>query len=103
MKVKKLAEGDFDINLTPGDSSGMRLFHRDGLICLSISGVLLNDKSTWYELPIRDIRSINLDKNDEMKLTFVTDDFEVTIKSKSKSHMRALRHFLLPFITGTCT
>ena len=103
MKAGKISEASFDINLTPGESTSVRLQLRNGELCLSISGVLLSGKGLWYELPLRDIKRVDIVEDGEVKLRFVMEDLEVTIKGNNPYHLRALRHLLLPFIESSTT
>ncbi|MCK4717641.1 MAG: hypothetical protein KAT70_03140 [Thermoplasmata archaeon] len=99
MKVAKITDGRFDVSLTSNKTCTMRIFHKEGQICISMSSVLLNDKDTWYELPFDEIRSAEIVDDETFKLIFSTDDFEATIEG-SHQQLRALRHLLLPILVS---
>ena len=98
MKATKVSDASFDINLTPSESESVRLQCLNGEICLSLSGLLFNGQGSWYELPIREITSVEIIEDDPVKLKFCTEDMEIIIKGKNNAHLKALRHFLLPFL-----
>ena len=100
LKATKITDGNFDINLTPGENTAIRLQLKEGELYLSISGVLLSGKGLWYELPLKDIITVEIAEEEPFQIKFIMENIEVVLKGNNPLHLKALRHFLLPFVSN---
>ena len=76
----------------------MNMKWRQGQLYISITSILLSDKDKWYEMPVREIESIHIEEDSVPKVRFAFKSYDVTLTSKNMDQLRALRHFLMPFI-----
>ncbi len=74
---------------------------KDGVLYLTLQNVMLTDGDTWYEIPIKELRDIEAEKDES--ISFVVENMSLNIKGKSAERLLALRHLLLPLIDGSPT
>jgi hypothetical protein len=80
------------------ENMDMRFLWKDGELYLTLHTVMLTDGNAWYEIPIKDLR--NIEVVDERTVRFVVDKMNLSIKGKRAERLLALRHLLLPLIEG---
>ncbi len=97
MKVKKVGKVEYVIDMDRRPDK-IRFLWKKGHLYLSVDGVLLNSDNTWYEIPAEAIRDVRLDESGLLILDF--ESGEIRIVSKDINSLRAMRHFLLPYIRG---
>ncbi len=97
LKAKKVGKVEYVIDMDKRPDK-IRFLWRKGRLYLSVGGVILNTDDTWYEVPAESIRDVRLDENGLLVLDFETG--EIKIVSKDINSLRAMRHFLLPYIRG---
>ncbi|MCX8173290.1 MAG: hypothetical protein N3F63_01590 [Thermoplasmata archaeon] len=73
---------------------------KKGELYLSCTSVLVSEEENdrMYEVPLKEIRAIELDEDAELKLNFKFENGSLEVKGKDRETMLALRHFLLPLI-----
>lgn len=102
MMLKKVQAVGFNVvfsSLNPMVS----ILCKEGGLYLSYSSILVADenRAQWYEVPFKDISSIDLEEGEEeMKLNFRFENGSLEVKGKDRETILALRHFLLPLIAG---
>ena len=99
MKAQKYEDVEFTINQKIDNFKANIIWKKGGLY-LSLSGLFLTDGTTWYELPVRDLDNISIIREEPLKLKFKIPSFDVTISGEHAERLLALRHFLLPYISG---
>jgi len=99
MKIYRVDSGKFSINVGYTENSKIDLVWRDGEIYLSVSGICLNHEKQWYELPIKDIKSIDIVEGVVPLLKISGDTFSVTITSKNISTLKSLKFLIQPYIS----
>lgn len=97
MKVRKISDVNYSLNLSIDDSE-MGFEWKDGELYLTISGLILNDQGSWYELPLRDLKQITIINEAPIRLKLQFEHFEILFASSHQNNLMALRHFLQPFI-----
>ena len=97
MKIQKIDDVNFNINMSV-EGQDMNMKWRQGQLYISITSILLSDKDKWYEMPVREIESIQIVDDSVPKVKFAFKSYDVTLTSKNMDQLRALRHFLMPFI-----
>ena len=70
---------------------------RDGSLYLTLHNVMITDGDVWYEIPIKDLESIEAE---EEALSFVVGSMRIKMKGRNAERLMALRHLLLPLISG---
>ena len=100
MRVQKVEKVDFAVNLVCSGQTKVNVVWKKGELFLSLSGIYLTDKELWYELPLKEIRYVEL-INDEVptKLQIGLDSIDVMVSGADVNHLKALRHLILPYIT----
>lgn len=99
MKARKYEDVEFVID-QKADNFQANIIWKKGGLYLSLSGLFLTDGTTWYELPVRDLDNISIIREEPLKLKFKIPSFDVTISGEHAERLLALRHFLLPYISG---
>ncbi len=99
MKAQKYEDVEFIIDQKT-DNFKANLIWKKGGLYLSLSGLFLTDGTTWYELPVKDLDNISIIREEPLKLKFKIPSFDVTISGDHAERLLALRHFLLPYISG---
>lgn len=99
MKAHKVDEVSFRIKLVASDSQ-IDLSWKDGVLFLSIEGLLFEQSGEWFEVPIMDVRSIRLLEEEPVKLLLGLDNADIVVTGDNPRHLMALRHFLLPFVSA---
>ena len=99
MKARKYEDVEFIIDQKT-DNFKANLIWKKGGLYLSLSGLFLTDGTTWYELPVKDLDNISIIREEPLKLKFKIPSFDVTISGDHAERLLALRHFLLPYISG---
>ena len=97
MKIQKIDDVNFNINMT-NEGQNMNLKWRRGQLFISISSILVSDNDRWYEMPVNEMEYIQIVEDSPPKVKFGFKNYDVTFTSKNMDQLRALRHFLLPFI-----
>lgn len=69
-----------------------------GKLYLSDSSVLVSDGESFYDIPLDQVDDIERFDGDEPGLVFNLDGLKIFIRGENSVSLRALRHFLLPFI-----
>jgi len=103
MKLQRLDAVNFTVNLTYEKGTKIDLVWRKGELYLSIAGVYLADAKAMYEMPIADIKAIELVDDDNPKLQITIGKVVVTISAKNIHYLQGLRHLLMPFISTNNT
>ena len=99
MKAQKYEDVEFVINQTTENFKANLIWKKGGLY-LSLSGLFLTDGTVWYELPVKDLNNISIIREEPLKLKFKIPSFDVVISGDHAERLLALRHFLLPYISG---
>lgn len=99
MKAQKYDNVEFTINQTNENFQANLIWKKGGLY-LSLSGLFLTDGTVWYELPVKDLDNISIIRDDPLKLKFKIPSFDVVVSGDHAERLLALRHFLLPYISG---
>lgn len=97
MKVKKVDDVSFSVQLLDGDVD-VQLKWKDGQLYLALSGLLLGSGDALYEIPIKDIDSIDVVDENPIRIRFSLKDLNVTLSGRSPEQLHAIRHLLLPLI-----
>lgn len=97
MEVKKVETVTFSVNLLDDDVN-VQLKWKKGELYLAISDILVGVDDTFYEIPIKDIKDIEIVDEKPLKLRLTLNDAIVTISGRSDEKLRAMRHLLLPFV-----
>ena len=100
MKAQKYENVEFVINHSGDDSIKLSLIWKKGGLYLSLSGLFLTDGSTWYELPVKDLENISIVNDEPLKLRLKIPSLDIMISGQRAERLLALRHFLLPSISG---
>lgn len=95
LKAKKIGRVEFVIDLDRKPEH-FRFMWKKGKLYISVRGVVLNTDHEWFEIPVEDIASINIDEGGVLTIDFGTGIIKIT--SKDVNSLRAFRHFLLPYI-----
>ncbi len=69
-----------------------------GKLYLSSSSVLVSDGESFYDIPLDKVDDIERYDGDEPGIVFNLDGLKIFIRGESSVNLKALRHFLLPFI-----
>ncbi len=99
MKAHKVDDVSFRVNLMASESQ-VDLSWKNGSLFLSIRGLLLEQSGEWFEIPIRDVRYIQLVEDEPVKLLFGLENTDIVVTGENPNHLMALRHFLLPFVSA---
>ncbi len=99
MKARKYENVEFVINHSTDDMK-LSLVWKKGGLYLSLSGLFLTDGSTWYELPVKELEKITVVSDTPLKLRLKIPQLDIMISGKRAEKLLALRHFLLPYISG---
>lgn len=100
MKAQKYDNVEFTINQTTENFQANLIWKKGGLY-LSLSGLFLTDGTVWYELPIKDLDNISIIRDEPLKLKFKIPSFDVVVSGERAERLLALRHFLMPYISGS--
>ncbi len=98
MKLQPIDDVNYHIALNKGRTKDVQIQWKTGQICLSFNNIFLTGENTVYEIPLGDVSSIDIIENDKTKLLFNLNSIKVCVNSENPARLRALRHFLLPFI-----
>ena len=99
MKARKYENVEFVINHSTDDVK-LSLIWKKGGLYLSLSGLFLTDGETWYELPVRELENISVVSDSPLKLRIKIPSLDIMISGERAEKLLALRHFLLPYISG---
>lgn len=99
MKARKYENVEFVINHSTDDAK-LSLIWKKGGLYLSLSGLFLTDGETWYELPVRELENISVVSESPLKLRIKIPSLDIMISGERAEKLLALRHFLLPYISG---
>lgn len=99
MKARKYENVEFVINHST-DEMKLSLVWKKGGLYLSLSGLFLTDGNTWYELPVRELEKITVVSDDPPKIRLKIPQLDIMISGERAEKLLALRHFLLPYISG---
>jgi hypothetical protein len=99
MKARKYENVEFVINHST-DEMKLSLVWKKGGLYLSLSGLFLTDGSTWYELPVKELERITVISDTPLKLRLKIPQLDIMITGERAEKLLALRHFLLPYISG---
>ena len=99
MKARKYENVEFVINHSTDDVT-LSLIWKKGGLYLSLSGLFLTDGDTWYELPVRELENISVISDTPLKLRIKIPSLDIMISGERAEKLLALRHFLLPYISG---
>ncbi len=99
MKARKYENVEFVINHST-DEMKLSLVWKKGGLYLSLSGLFLTDGNTWYELPVKELERITVISDTPLKLRLKIPQLDIMITGKRAEKLLALRHFLLPYISG---
>lgn len=99
MKARKYENVEFVINHSTDDVK-LSLIWKKGGLYLSLSGLFLTDGDTWYELPVRELENISVISDSPLKLRIKIPSLDIMISGERAEKLLALRHFLLPYISG---
>ena len=100
MEMKKLETVSFAVSLLEDDMN-VELRWKNGELYLAISGIIVGIGDTFYEIPIKDIKNIEVVEENPLKLRLTLSDAVVTISGRSNERLRAMRHLLLPLVSGS--
>jgi hypothetical protein len=100
MKARKYENVEFVINHSTSEDVKMSLVWKKGGLYLSLSGLFLTDGATWYELPVKDLERISVLSDTPLKLRLQIPSLDIMISGQRAEKLLALRHFLLPYISG---
>ena len=100
MEMKKLETVSFAVNLLEDDMN-VELRWKNGELYLAISGIIVGVGDTFYEIPIKDIKNIEVIEENPLKLRLTLSDAVVTISGRSNERLRAMRHLLLPLVSAS--
>jgi hypothetical protein len=100
MKARKYENVEFVINHSTTEDVKMSLVWKKGGLYLSLSGLFLTDGATWYELPVKDLERISVLSDTPLKLRLQIPSLDIMISGQRAEKLLALRHFLLPYISG---
>ena len=94
-ELQKVGDISFRIQ---DENMDMSFLWKDGELYLTLHTVMLTDGNIWYEIPIKDLKDIEV--GDDSSVRFVVDSMSLGIKGRSAERLLALRHLLLPLIEG---
>ncbi len=97
LKVKRISKVEYVIDMDKKPDK-IRFLWKKGQLYLSVEGIVLNSDETWYEIPSNSIRDVLIDESGLLIVDFDTGD--IKILSKDINSLRAMRHFLLPYVRG---
>ncbi len=95
LKVKKVGKVEYAIDMDKKPDK-IRFLWKRGKLYITVDGIVLNSDESWYEIPVDTIRSITVDDTGVMTIDFETGVIRIT--SKDVNSLRAMRHFILPYI-----
>ena len=95
IEAKKLADVDFNVDKGVDQ---VRFVWKKGKLFISLSSIFLNSKNVWYEVPIDNIKDIEIGE-DNKTIHIIFDHGKLVLHSKNVEVLMALRHFLLPYLT----
>ena len=98
-ELKKLETVDFTVSLLEDDMN-VELRWKNGQLYIAISGILVGVGDNFYEIPIKDIKSIEVLDENPMKLRLTLNDATVTISGRNSERLKAMRHLLLPLVSS---
>ena len=99
MKARKYENVEFVINHST-DEMKLSLVWKKGGLYLSLSGLFLTDGNTWYELPVKELENISVVSDTPPKIRLKIPQLDIMISGERAEKLLALRHFLLPYISG---
>ncbi|KYK26914.1 MAG: hypothetical protein AYK23_00545 [Candidatus Proteinoplasmatales archaeon SG8-5] len=99
MKARKYENVEFVINHST-DEMKLSLVWKKGGLYLSLSGLFLTDGNTWYELPVKELENITVVSDTPPKIRLKIPQLDIMISGERAEKLLALRHFLLPYISG---
>ena len=99
MKARKYENVEFVINHST-DEMKLSLVWKKGGLYLSLSGLFLTDGNTWYELPVKELEKITVVSDTPPKIRLQIPQLDIMISGERAEKLLALRHFLLPYISG---
>jgi hypothetical protein len=99
LKVHKIDTVDFTINQTSSAQSDFNLVWKEGDLYLSLTNIILSDGNKWYELPIKDLKSVHIIDEKPVKIQFRLPSVDIIVTGKYAVRLLALKHFLMPYIT----
>jgi hypothetical protein len=99
MKARKYENVEFVINHST-DEMKLSLVWKKGGLYLSLSGLFLTDGNTWYELPVKELENITVVSDAPPKIRLKIPQLDIMISGERAEKLLALRHFLLPYISG---
>jgi hypothetical protein len=77
----------------------LSITEREGALFLAFSSILVSDKEHWYEVPLKEISSIDIEKGGlKPKMWFKFENGTLEVTGNDRASALALRHFLLPLI-----
>ena len=98
MKVQKIDDVNFSVNLVYDEKTKLDLIWKSGEMYLSVGGLCLNQSDLWYELPLTEIKSLEIEEGDKPCLKIKIGSLTVVISGPNIYSLRGLRHLLLPYI-----
>ena len=99
MKVKKIEDVNFSVQLLDGDVD-VQLKWKDGQLYLALSGILIGSGDKLYEIPLKDLEGIEVVDEKPIKIRFTLKDVIVTVSGKNPEQLHAVRHLLLPLVSA---
>lgn len=99
MKAKKLEDVKYNITHSNEDLQ-LSLVWKEGEMFISVANLLLRDGETWYDIPVKDLRNVQIVSEEPLQLRFKLRFLDVNVSGERANRLLALRHFLLSYING---
>ncbi len=97
LKVKNVGKIEYVIDMDKRPDK-IKFMWKKGKLYLSVNGIVVNSDDTWYEVPADEIIDISLDESGVLVIDFQTG--AIKIISRDVNSLRAMRHFILPYVKG---
>jgi hypothetical protein len=98
MKVQKIDDVNFSVNLVYDEKTKLDLIWKQGEMYLSVAGLCLNQSDLWYELPLTEIKSLDIVEGEKPHLKIEIGSLTVVVSGPNIYSLRGLRHLLMPYI-----
>ena len=99
MKAQKLDKVIFRINHL-SEEMNIGVSSKEGVVFLSMQGLVLSDGELWYEIPLKELFSVSIVDEEPLKGRLQMAAVDVTLSGQKAERISALRHFLLPYISN---
>jgi len=97
LKIKNVGKIEYVIDMDKRPDK-IKFMWKKGKLYLSVNGIVVNSDNTWYEVPADEISDISIDESGVLVVDFQTG--AIKIISRDVNSLRAMRHFILPYVKG---